>query len=89
MAKISTLAIGGIRIFKDNQLTIALDLRDRTSRFCVLDTAGEIMLEQELPTTRQGFEQLFSEIPRTRTTLESGTHSPWVSRELIELPISH
>jgi transposase len=57
MKNSSTLAIEGIEIFKANQLTIGLDLGDRTSRYCVLNEAGEIILEQELATTPKGFEQ--------------------------------
>jgi transposase len=50
-----------------------------------LNEAGEIILEPELPTTPKGFEQVFSKIPRSRIALETGTHSPWVSRQLTEL----
>jgi transposase len=85
MKKSSTVAVRGIQIFKDNQLTIGLDLGDRTSRYCILNEAGEIILEQELPTTPQGFEQVFSKIPRSRVALETGTHSPWISRQLSQL----
>src|ERR1700735_3400887 len=85
MKKISTMAIEGIQIFKDNQLTIGLDLGDRTSHYCVLDEPGQVILEQELPTTAKGFEQVFSKIPRSRIALETGPHSPWVSRQLTEL----
>jgi len=85
MKNSSTLAIEGIEIFKANQLTIGLDLGDRTSRYCILNEAGEIILEQELATTPKGFEQVFRKIPRSRIALETGTHSPWVSRQLTEL----
>jgi transposase len=85
MKKISTLAIEGIEIFKPNQLTIGLDLGDRNSRYCILNEAGEVILEQELATTPKGFEQVFSKIPRSRIALETGTHSPWISRQLTEL----
>ena len=54
MKKNSTLAIEGMQIFKPNQLTIGLDLGDRTSHYCVLNEAGEIILEQELATTPKG-----------------------------------
>ena len=82
MKKISTVVLEGMQIFKENQLTIGLDLGDRTSRYCILDEAGEIILEQELPTTAKGIEQVFSKIPRSRIALETGTHSPWISRQL-------
>jgi transposase len=82
MKKISTEAVEGIQIFKDNQLTIGLDLGDRTRRYCILDEAGQVILEQEVATTAKGFEQVFSKIPRSRIALETGTHSPWISRQL-------
>ena len=53
MKNSSTLAIEGIEIFKPNQLTIGLDLGDRTSRYCILNEAGEVILEQERPRHRK------------------------------------
>jgi transposase len=85
MKKISTVAIERIQIFKENQLTIGLDLGDRFSHYCILNEAGEVILEQELPTTPKGIEQVFSRIPRSRIALETGTHSPWVSRQMAQL----
>src|ERR1700716_4596869 len=32
-----------------------------------------------------GIQQVFSRIPRSRIALETGTHSPWVSRQLTQL----
>src|SRR5271169_832873 len=85
MKKISTMAIERIQIFKQNQLTIGLDLGDRTSHYCVLNEAGEVIVESKLPTTPRGIEEVFSKIPRSRIALETGTHSPWVSRQLTQL----
>lgn len=85
MKKISTVAMEGIQIFKENQLTIGLDLGDRTSHYCILNEAGEAIWEGQLPTTPKGIEELFRRIPRSRIALETGTHSPWVSRQLSEL----
>src|SRR5580700_5865372 len=84
MKKISTVVLEGMQIFKENQLTIGLDLGDRISRCCMLDEAGQIILEQELPTTAKGIEPVFSKIPRSRIALETGTHSPWISRQLAQ-----
>src|ERR1700691_3058923 len=85
MKKISTVAIERIDIFKEQQLTIGLDLGDRTSHNCILNEAGEVILERKLPTTPEGIEEVFSRIPRGRIALETGTHSPWVSRRLTQL----
>src|ERR1700678_351264 len=85
MKKISTVEIERIGIFKPNQLTTGLDLGDRTSHYCILDEAGEVIFEHELLTTPTGIEEVFVRIPRSRIALETGTHSPWVSRELTQL----
>src|SRR5215469_17317889 len=84
MQKISTLQVRGKRIFK-KQLTIGLDLGDRCSSYCVLDEAGEIVLEQKLPTTPEAMKKTFGRILRSRVAMETGTHSPWVSRVLAAL----
>jgi transposase len=62
-----------------------MDLGDRSSHYCILNEAGEVILEQELPTTPKGIEQVFSKVPRSRVALETGTHSPWISRQLTQL----
>ncbi len=85
MKKISTVAKRGNQIFKEPKRTIGLDLGDRTSHYCILDEAGNVILEHSLPTTPKGIQQVFSRIPRSRIALETGTHSPWVSRQLTQL----
>jgi hypothetical protein len=71
--------------FKGQKLTIGLDLGDRWSFYCVLDEAGQVILEQKLPTTSEAMKQIFGKIPRSLIALETGTYSPWVSRLLSEL----
>jgi len=85
MKKTSTVRVNGSMIFKGHKLTIAVDLGDRSSHYCVLDEAGEILLEQKLATTPEGMKQTFERIPRSLIAMETGTHSPWVSRLLKEL----
>ena len=85
MKKISTVATNRNEIFKPPKLTIGLDLGDRSSHYCILDGAGNLILEDRLPTTPQGIRQAFSKIPRCRIALETGTHSPWVSRQLAQM----
>src|SRR5215467_11894577 len=87
MQKISTVRVSASKIFNGCQLTIGLDLGDRWSFYCVLDESGEIILEQKLPTTLAAMKQTFARIPRSRVALETGTHSPWVSRLLT--PLGH
>ena len=72
-------------IFQGHQLTIGLDLGDRWSCYCVLKEAGEVLLEQKVATTPGAMEQSSEKIPRSLIALETGTHSPWVSRLITEL----
>jgi transposase len=58
--KISTVAKSGNKIFKEPKLTIGLDVGDRTSHYCILDEAGNVILEHHLPTTPKGILQVFS-----------------------------
>src|SRR4030095_15274239 len=69
-------------IFKEQKLTIGVDLGDRWSFYCVLDEAGKIILEQKLPTTPEAMKQTFARMARSRIAMETGTQSPWVSRLL-------
>jgi len=75
----------GNEIFKEQKLTIGVDLGDRWSFYCVLDEAGKIILEQKVPTTPEAMKQTFARIPQSRIALETGTHSPWASRLFTEL----
>jgi transposase len=50
-----------------------------------LDENGEIIREQKIPTTPEGMQQAFGKMARSRIAMETGTHSPWVSRVLTEL----
>src|ERR1035438_4738712 len=85
MKKVSTVATKQIRNFSEHKLTIGLDLGDRSGWYCVLDEAGEVLLEQKLATTPKAMKERFEAMPRSRIALETGMHSPWVSRVLSEL----
>ena len=85
MKKISTAATKQSRNFSEQKLTIGLDLGDRSSHYCVLDEKGRILVESKVPTSPNGMKGVFGSMPRSRIALETGTHSPWVSRLLSEL----
>jgi transposase len=72
-------------ILKEQKLTIGVDLGDRWSFYCVLDEAGKIILEQKVAMTPEAMKQTFEKIPRSLIAMETGTHSPWMSRLLREL----
>jgi transposase len=82
MKKVSTVAAKQMRNISEQKLTIGLDLGDRSSWYCVLDEAGSVLLEQRLSTSPKAMKEVFGTMPRCRIALETGMHSPWVSRVL-------
>lgn len=65
------------------KMTAGLDLGDRYSRICLLDTdSGEVVEESRLRTTPDDLCRRFGSDSRLTIALEVGTHSPWASRLL-------
>ena len=85
MKKVSTTLAKQSRESFQQKLTIGLDLGDRNSWYCVLDEAGQIQLEQRVRTNAKALCEVFGAMPCSRIALETGTHSPWISRLLREL----
>jgi transposase len=85
MKKVSTTVGKQGRKISQQKLTIGLDLGDRWSWYCLLDEVGEVLQEQKLGTTPKAMKEVFGAVPRCRIALETGMHSPWVSRLLSEL----
>ena len=67
---------------KQQKLTIGLDLGDRSSHYCVLDESGRILTESKTATNPNAMEEVFGKMSRARIALETGVHSPWISRLL-------
>jgi transposase len=65
--------------------TVGIDLGDQMSHYCVLDEHGDIVSEGMLRTTEAGFREQFQGMARAKIVMETGTHSPWVSRYLEKL----
>jgi len=85
MKKVSTAGTARNRKISQQKLSIGLDLGDRSSCYCVLDESGTVVLEQRLSTTAKALREALGGMPRSRIALETGTHSPWISRLLSEL----
>jgi transposase len=68
------------------KITAGLDLGDRYSYLCLIDTeSGDVMEEGRLRTTPEALRRRFASQERPlRIAVETGTHSPWVSRLLAE-----
>ena|SRR5438270_6628576 len=82
MKKVSTAAAKQSGDFSQQKLAIGLDVGDRSSCYCVLDETGRIVSEQKVSTTAKALQAAFGAMPRSQIALETGMHSPWISRLL-------
>jgi len=69
----------------DYQAVVGLDVGDRQTHYCVLDLDGELAVEGAVATKEASLRVQFEGKARMRIALEAGTHSPWISRLLLEL----
>ena len=68
-----------------HNVTAGIDIGDRYSHLCLLDTdSGEVIEAGRIPTNTKAFERRFSDAEPMHIAIETGTHSPWVSRLLEE-----
>jgi len=66
-------------------MTAGLDIGDKYSYLCLIDTeSGEVVEEGRLRTNPKAFRRRFASEQPMRIAIEAGTHSPWVSRLLEE-----
>lgn len=61
-------------------ITIGLDLGDREHAACVLARNGRILAEVTVTNTRECLEAFSARYPGAVIAMETGTHSPWISR---------
>jgi transposase len=66
-------------------MTIGIDLGDVWSHYCTLNEDGEVVDRGRFRTTPSGVEKSFKDVPRARVAMEAGTHSIWVSEQLLEM----
>src|SRR5215203_5165318 len=67
------------------KITAGLDLGDKYSYLCLIDTkSSEVIEESRLRTTPEALRRRFRSERPLRVAIEAGTHSPWVSRLLEE-----
>jgi transposase len=65
--------------------TIGIDLGDKWSRYCIIDSEGEVVEDGRVKTTPDAFEKHFAGLTRSRIAIEAGTHSLWASEQLAGL----
>ncbi len=68
-----------------NPTWIGMDLGDTTHEVCVLNQAGEVAREEQIPNRVEHMVQLSKRYPGAVIIMEVGGQSPWVSRKLEEL----
>jgi transposase len=73
MKKVTTTMMQLTLDMQDRRLTVGLDLGDRSSFYCVLDEAGEVVLEPKVSTTPKAIKEVFGAMPRSRMALETRT----------------
>jgi transposase len=61
-----------------------LDLGDKKSQMCLCTADGEVLEHAQVTTTEAGLARFFQSCAPLRIALETGTHSPWVSRLLCQ-----
>lgn len=70
---------------EQQRITVGLDLGDRYSYICVLDTdSGELVEEGRVRTTPEDLRRRFNSEQQMKVAIEVGTHSTWISRLLTE-----
>lgn len=68
------------------QGVVGVDLGDSRSQICRIDQeSGAILEECRLTTTTASFQSYFAGLAPHLIVIESGTHSPWVARLLVQL----
>lgn len=68
---------------EQTKMTVGLDLGDKYSYLCVLDTnSGELVEEGRLRTTPEDLRRRFDSEEQLQVAIEVGTHSSWVNRIL-------
>ena len=70
MKKLTTTMMQETLNKHDGRLTVGLDLGDRSSFYCVLDEAGDVLMEQRLSTTpkaiKRSLERCFGAVSHWR-----------------------
>ena len=72
-------------MFKDTTVFVGLDLGDKQSDLCFLDSDGQVIEESRVPTTPSSLKRRFASFPPCRVAMEVVAHSRRVSALLTRL----
>lgn len=68
-----------------DSLTIGIDLGDKNHEVCVLDQEGNVVKRFSVGNTKKQLRKAFPKYKDALVAIETGTHSPWISRELEDI----
>lgn len=66
-------------------VTIGMDLGDKKHQICILDDAGQVVQQDRINNTMVAVRKYFTQHSGVLVAMETGTHSPWISRLLQSL----
>src|SRR5258708_1098600 len=66
------------------RLWIGVDVGERSREVCILNSRGEVKQRDSIRSTGVAVREYFSALAGARIAIETGTHSPWMSRVLTE-----
>lgn len=65
--------------------TVGMDLGDKRHEVCVLDATGKVTMRKQIVNTKESVVKFFQRYAGALVVMETGTHSPWMARELERL----
>lgn len=68
-----------------NSITIGMDLGDNENVVCVLDISGNIIHRSTIDNNQESILSFFKKYKGATVAIEAGTHSPWISRQLLSI----
>lgn len=63
-------------------ITIGMDVGDKNNEVCVLDATGKVTARKQMVNTKESVVKFFRRYAGALVVMETGTHSPWIAREL-------
>jgi transposase len=69
-------------IRKTAKVTVGVDVGDKYCIYQMIDSTGEILDRGKFSTTKESVIGKFKSMKPCRVVIETGTHSPWMSREI-------
>ncbi len=68
-----------------NNITVGMDLGDKEHVVCVLDISGNVIHSSVIDNSQKSILRFFKKYKGATVAFEAGTHSPWISRQLLSI----